>query len=178
MKKQVMYAIKQYGGGVNYLESMFVTCGTDLLQKFEGHGTRAFDPYDHLYYCITTIMMNLAYGKSSETDVNDICKAVTDLQVFYETSGVYLLLDIIPALRFILPSMKKAYRDMTKVTNNVHEICNRLTKNRQEILSGANPQPRFYIDHFLSLRNKQIVDRKSQQTMLIDDDNVLKYDGC
>ncbi len=172
MKKQVMYAVKQYGDGLNHLESMSVRYGTELLEKFEAHGTQAFDPYQLLRTCVASIMMNLAYGKSSKTDVEAILKEDHEMEILLDFAGVNLLLDIFPGLRFILPSMSRLYRDLVKVGNNIQKICNNLTDSRKKMLSIDNPQPKFYIDHFLGLKNKQILDRKSRTDEVIDDDDI------
>ncbi len=166
-----MYAIKQYGDGLKHLESMSIRCGAELLQMFEAHGTEAFDPYHLLRTCVATIMMNLTYGKSQQTDVNEISRDVAKMEVLFEPGGVYLFLDIFPALRFILPSMREAYRNLLKVANNIHTICNKLTDSRWNILLD-NSQPKFYIDHFIHLKNKQLFDGKSHTDIFLDDDSI------
>ncbi len=172
MKKHMMYALKQYGDGLKHLESQTAKCGTELLEKFAAHGNNAFDPYSLLQTCVAILMMNLAYGESSQPDVDKIIEADAKIEELFEPTGIYLLLDIFPALRFILPTMRKAYSDLVDATNNLHEICIKLTESRKKKLSQGNQQPEFYIDHFLSLKNKQILDRKKDKDIIIDDDNV------
>ena len=172
MKKQVMHAIRQYGDGLKHLESQSIKSGTELLQKFQSYGTNAFDPYSLIRTCLTTIIMSLAYGKCSPPDVEAIHQEEDKLGALFEPAGAYLLLDIIPSLRFIVPSMKRAYKDLLDVADKIHGICNKLTNSRREILHLDNPQRKFYIDHFLSLKNKQIMDHKAHTKLTIDDDNI------
>ncbi len=172
MKKQMMYALRQYGDGLKHLESQTITSGTKLLEVFEACDTKPFDPYHHIRTCIATIIMNLAYGKSSGNDVREIVTANENLEHLMKPAGAFFFLDIFPVLRFILPSVRKAYWEVVKAAKHLHKISNKLTQGRQKVLDVDNPQPKFYIDHFLSLKDKPIMDRKSQTDIVIEDENI------
>ncbi len=172
MKEQITNAVKQYGDGLKHLESMTIKCGTELLQSFEEHGPNAFDPYDLLRTFVVKSSMNLVYGISSQTDIDEIVKVIGKLEELIVPSGVYMLLDIFPVLRFIVPSMMRAYRDLLEVANKIHKIGHKLTTSRQKILNEENPGPKAYIDHFLGLMNKQILNRKSYTDIVISNDDI------
>ncbi len=171
-KKQMMHAVKQFGEGLRDLEITAIRYGAELLQKFDAQGTSAFDPCDLLRNCVVSIMMNLVFGEAPESEVIEMDREVVKHEVLFEPAGVYLLLDIFPALRFIMPSMRRVYRELVNNASNIQTMVRKLTSRRQKILREINPETKFFIDHFLILKEKQVVDQKLHKDMIIDDDDI------
>ncbi len=165
-----MSAVRQYGDGLKDLEFMAIKYGTELLENFDIQGSSAFDPCDLLWNCVAKIMMNLAFGDVTKTEINELNEEIVKHESLLEPAGVYLLLDIFPALRFILPSMWKAYRELVNNATSIHKICKKMASKREKILRKENTEPKFYIDHFLHLRNKQVIDGKSKEDLIDDGD--------
>ncbi len=171
MKKEMMTAIRQHGDGLKHIESMSIKCGTQLLNQFAAQGSRAFDPFNMLRTCTATIMMNLVYGSSTPQDVDTFIEKENKMVEFFDPASHYMLLDIFPALRFILPSMRKAYNDCIREMNALHQLLNKYTEKRKEVVETSQAQ--VFIDHFLNLQDKSMVDSKSQQDITISYDNVI-----
>ena len=167
MKKEMLIAIRQHGIGLKRAESISIKCGTDLLHRFTKQGPKSFDPFYMLRTCTADIMMNHIYGSSTRQDIETIITKEESLAPFFDQASIYMLLDILPGLRFILPSMKKACKDFVCERDAIFQICQKYTEKRR---LAHTSQPNCFIDHFLNLQDRPTPDGKF---VAIDYDNVL-----
>ena len=158
MKQEMISAIKA-GDELQDPEATCLKCGEELLQMFKAQGTKPFRPRDPLRECTTKIFLELCYGPVSQEDV--IKMHTLELEMFrcLAQGGIFLMLDILPSLRYIIPSLQKGYRDLVKVSNDLNELGRKLTAARAAVFEKSRPH--VYIDQFLSLKNKVVSDPES-----------------
>ncbi len=152
-KNQMMRAMKQHGDGLKKLESMTLIFGMEMLSTMEQYNGDAFDPYKAVRFCVGSIIMALTYGYSTHHDVI----AFTDLETksirMLQPNGLYLLLDILPWLRFVFPKLGAIYKEMEKYGKDVEELFRVFTDTRKETMKES--ESKVIIDHFLNLIEAQ-----------------------
>ncbi len=174
LKKHVMVAMKQHGDGLKHLETMTIKHVDEMLNKMENYNGAPFSPGLLMRMTIASIMLTLIYGKSSEEDVKNFYH---DEEQFFEViqqSGPYMMLDAMPILRFIIPSVKKAFADFMTQINITNTLFDNITIARRN--AYEHPRVEFFIDHFLKLLNmsksegdkSRIVDETTLSSMGID----------
>ncbi len=98
--------------------------------------------------------MNLTYGEVSKEDVDKLQRKGSELETFFAPAGLLLLLDIFPPLRYVVQPIKIAFKEMLKVKEDFHSICERLTQIRLKKLESSEPE--CFIDHFLNRLGKNV----------------------
>ena len=144
-----MVAIKQHGDGLKHLEAMTIKYGEQLLTKMENYGGEPFDPEELLIMTVASIMLTLIYGHIKEEDVKIFIHHLQQLLKVFQVNGAYLMLDILPISRFIVPSVKKAYAEFMMVMNNHVTLFGNMTTARRKLYK--HPHVEYLIDHFLKL---------------------------
>ncbi len=149
MKKQVMAALKQHGDGLKHLEALTLQHGEKMLQKMDGYNGQPFDPSQHLCMTIASIMLSLLYGQGTQQDAMNFINIADNLGKVFQSNGPYMMLDILPILRFIVPSVKKAHAEFLTVVNDTHTHYDNMTASRRK--TYIHPHVEFFIDHFFKL---------------------------
>ncbi len=167
MKKQVMIALRQHSEGMKYLETTTVKFCTEMLESMKAIGENAFDPYIKIRRTIGCVMMDMIYGKISEPDLERFNYLEEILAKMFEPEGTFLLLDMFPALRFVVPSIRKAYNELTDVSNEMQAISRKLMEKRQKEFDEKNIE--CVIDHFVNLCNNQ---SNGNGQIYIDDNDI------
>ena len=169
MKKQLMVAMKQHGDGLKHLEAMTLKYGKEMLQKIEDYKGAPFDPAELLITALASIMLTLIYGHTTEEEANIFSRQQKQLLNVFQANGAYLMLDILPILRFIVPSVKKAYAEFRRVFKNQFNLYENYTGARRNLYK--HPQVECFIDHFLelSITNKSEEDK----SRIIDELNIV-----
>ena len=159
MKKQMMVAIKQHGDGLKNLEAMTLKHGVEMLQKMEKYAGKPFDPAELLNTTIASIMLTLIYGHTTEEDVKKHIACEKQALRVFQANGAFLMLDVFPILRFIVPSVRKAYAELIAVINNFVTLYDKIVAARRRLYK--HPQVEYFIDHFLklSITNKSEEDK-------------------
>ncbi len=171
-KKQMIISLKQHSDGLRYLEQVTLKYGTQLMDQMIEHGQgKAFDPFCPLYKVMGSIMMTLVYGSHSEKDIELVYHHYTETTKVFQANGPYLLLDILPPLRFVLPMAKKAYQVFTSSTKEMLQTYRSFAEARKkQILSEQNTfefndtASKPCIDHFINLSNNDHDDGLSKST--------------
>ena len=168
MKKQIMIALKQHEGGLKHLEAMTLKHGEEMLQKMEDYNGQPFDPSQLLCMTIASIMLTLIYGQVTEQDAMNFIHNTDNIQRVFQPNGAYMILDILPILRFIVPSVKRAFAEFLTVINNKNTLYDTITAARRK--TYTHPQVEFFIDHFLKLQgdNSKIVNEIDIRSMGMD----------
>ena len=154
MKKQIMVALKQHGDGLKHLEAMTLKHGDEMLQKMEDYKGQPFDPSQLLNVMVASIMLTLIYGESTEQDAMNFIHNDHKLVKVYKPSGAYFLLDILPILRFIIPSVKRAYVEFLTEVNNTNTLYDNMTAARRKTFA-KHMEGEYFIDHFLKLEGER-----------------------
>ncbi len=149
MKKQLMTSIKQHGDGLKHLEAMTLQYGDEMLQKMEDYKGEPFDPADLLVMTIASVMLTLIYGHASEEDAAEFINSQEKQSKVLQSTDAYMMLDILPISRFIVPSVKKAYAEFMMVMNNARMLYDNITAVRRR--TYKHPNVEYFIDHFLKL---------------------------
>ena len=170
-KNHMMRAMKQHGDGLKQLESMTLTFGTEMLKQMEKHGSEAFDPHRMIRLCVGSIIMTLTYGYSTHDDV----KAFTELDArnlkTLDPSGLYLLLDLFPWLRFVFPKVRAIYKEVCENGKNMEELFKEFTDKRKEDKRACDSESMVFIDHFLNQLETQC---SSEETnIMLDEKDVI-----
>ena len=118
-------------------------------KKMEDYGGEPFDPAELLISTVASIMLTLIYGCTMEKDVKKHINYEKQLVKVFQSNGAYLMLDILPISRFIVPSVKKAYAEFTAVINSYVTLYENITASRRR--SYKHPEVEYFIDHFLKL---------------------------
>ena len=149
MKKQMMVSIKQHGDGLKHLENMTLQYGDKMLQKIENYNGEPFDPARLIAKTLSSVMLTLIYGHATEEDAEKFINNGEGLGKVFKASGPYVMLDILPILRFIALSVRKAYAELMIIVNDTKMLYDRITADRRKTYN--HPQVEFFIDHFLKL---------------------------
>ncbi len=151
IKKQMMQAIKQYGDGLQNLEAMTLSFGMEMLQEIECNGSRAFNPYGIFRVTIGSIIKALTYGSSPNTrdDVIRFSEVDQRFAAMMTPSGINILLDICPSLRFFSRKLTTGYNELIEVGNKFEEICGSFMNTRKA--NREMDTSKVFIDHFIDL---------------------------
>ena len=122
MKKQLMTAMKQHGDGLKHLEAMTLQYGDEMMQKMEEYKDGAFDPARLIVRAMASVMLTLIYGHTTEDDAKKHIRNDEQQNKVFQSTGAYMMLDILPISRFILPSVKKAYAEFMMVMNDARML--------------------------------------------------------
>ncbi len=161
MKKQVMESLKQHGDGRKHLEDMTLKYGDEMLTKMEDYSGQPFDPQKILVATVASVMLTLIYGHTTEEDAKKFIHCEEQVNKVLQPNSAYLMLDMLPILRFIIPSVKKAFAEFMTVIKNAISLYDGITASRRKLYK--HPKVEFVIDHFLKLSMiNQIEDDKSK----------------
>ncbi len=167
----MLKSMKKHGAGLKHLESQTLKFGMEMLTEMSKCCGQAFDPFDVIRLALGSIMMTLVYGYSTPTDVKQFAELENHFVRMMKPSGFYLLLDICPLLRFVLPKLKMIHQEFLDVGKNVEQTFRSYTNNRKKTLNSDNS--RVIIDHFLLHDN--LGDPKGRNIAF--DDTDLTYIG-
>ena len=123
MKKQMMVALKQYGDGLQHLESLTIKYGEELIEKFKTQNHNPFDPRKYVRTCVTAIMLTLTYGNTPKEKIQEMQTGEDEIARFYGPAGIYLIFDLFPRLIGIIPPLYRAYVKMLRAVDKVKK-CN------------------------------------------------------
>ena len=149
MKKQVMIALKERGDGLKNLETQTLHYGNEMLKTIEQYKGGPFDPRIVLHTAVAHMLLVLVFGQSSDEDAAACIEDERNLEQVFTPSGAYLILDIIPFLRYIVTPLKKAYITFIDAVSNSHAIYDKCTTARRKLYDHPNVE--VCIDHFFKL---------------------------
>ncbi len=148
-KKHTMQAIRQHGEGLKHAESMTLSFGFEMLEKFQNYHGKCFDPYEIFRRTMGSILMANTYDHSTQEDVDKFSKVLERFTAAMKPSGPNILLDICPSLRFLSTRLRTSYDEIVAIGNDFEEILGPLTEARKANRKVQNPK--IFIDHFLDL---------------------------
>ncbi len=163
MKKQMIISLRQCGDGLKQLEAMTLKHGEEMLQEMEKFNGKAFNPFDLILMTASTITLTLMYGCTTKQDTRDIIDVSKQILDVFCHSGPYMMLDVFPFLRYIVPSVKKAYQNFMFVVNKANTHYANKTAARKEIYH--HPEVDFFIDHFLKLQEMSKINEDKSKTV-------------
>ena len=149
MKQQTMVSLKQHGDGLKRLEAKTLEYGEQMLQKMKDYNGKAFDPHDLICEAIAYIMMTLTYGEATQEDVNEFLKNEKEVHESFNPAGIYLMLDVFPFLRYVVPPLKRAFERFMHDLNRMKQIFDNFTNARRK--QYRHPKTEVVIDHFFKL---------------------------
>ncbi len=168
MKKQLMLAMKQYGDGLKHVEAMTLKHGQDMLQQMQDYAGAPFDPAQLLIRTMASIMLTLIYGRSLGEDTKNVVSCEEQLNKVFQENGPYMMLEMLPVSRFILPSVKKAFEEFVLEINNAINLYSNLTGERRK--SYKHPHVEVLIDHFLKLSTTNRFDE--DKSRIVDESDI------
>ncbi len=174
MKKQLMTAMKQHGDGLKHLEDMTLQYGEEMLQKMEANNGKPFDPAHLLFTTTASIMMTLIYGHATEEDVTNAINIQKQILKVFQSNGAYLMLDMLPISRFIVPSVKKAYAEFMMVMNEARILYDSIAAVRRR--TYEHPNVEFFIDFFLKLSATNEFDEDKTRVVEESDIRAVGFD--
>ncbi len=149
MTTQLLVAMKQHGDSLKHVEAMTIKYGEEMLQKMEAYGQEAFDPAELLITTFSSIMLTLIYGHVEDEQVKKHAECSRQMIKVFGSNGPFMMLDVLPISRFILPPVKKAYDEFRVWVNNYVTLYEKITAARRKLYK--HPQVEYFIDHFLKL---------------------------
>ncbi len=158
--------MKQHGDGLKHLEAMTIKYGEEMLQKMEEYRGKGepFDPAELLIMTVSSIMMTLIYGRVTEEDIrNHVYLGKQEFEIF-QPNGAYLMLDILPVSRFILPFVKKAHSVLKEVIGIYATLYDNIAVERRKLYK--HPEVEYFIDHFLKL---SITNKNEEKSRIVDE---------
>ncbi len=170
-KKHLMQALKQHGDGLKHLEAMTLKFGHEMLKEMENHQRNPLEPNELFRSTIGSIIMVLTYGYSTTDDVKKCIDLDSRSQALLVPSGPGILLDICPALRFVLPQLKTLFDDVIKFRKDVENTFRTFTSIRKLNMHNSNSQ--IFIDHFLNLIDESSNSKDSKKITLEEEDVVF-----
>ncbi len=167
LKKQVMAALKQHGDGLKNLEAKTLLCGNQMLKTIEEYKGGPFEPGDLIQMTLAHIMSVLMFGQSSDKDAAAFMEDQHKLEEVLRPAGAYLILDIVPFLRYFLPPVKKAYKELINFLTATNSMYDNHIAKRRRLYNHQNVE--VFIDHFFYLN---IMNQDKDTTKHIDEANI------
>ncbi len=159
MKKQMMVALKKQGDGLKHLEAMTLNHGAEMLQKMEDYKGKPFDPAETLNMTVASIMLTRIYGRTTEEITKRHVNFEKEALGVLQANGAFLMLDILPILRFIVPAVRNAFAEFMAMIDNFVTLYDKRVVARRRLYK--HPQVECFLDHFLklSITNKSDEDK-------------------
>ncbi len=167
MKKQLMVALKQHGDGLKNLEEKTLLCGDQMLKIMEEHKGDGFEPGSLIHKTVAQIMLILIFGQCSKEDAAAFIEAQDSLEEVLRPDGAYLILDILPSLKYVLPTVKRAYTALINEVTRANSIYDNKIAARRKLYDHPNVE--VFIDHFLKLK---IMNQAGDTTKTIDENDI------
>ena len=98
--------------------------------------------------------MTLTYGFSDEKAFTKMQEKEQEWFEMFGETGRAATLNMWPFLRFIVPSVRKVYKEFDKITKDYVNAYKAFTNKRKSEFDGKNPQ--IYIDHFFNMMDKPV----------------------
>ncbi len=168
-KKHMMRAIKQSEDQIKHVESMTLSFGTEMLEEMEKHQGNAFDPYNTILLCVGSIVMDMTFGYSTIDDVKTFTQLWADTVKVLEPKGLYLLLDIFPWLRFVLPKFRAIHREVRKYGKDMEKTFRMFTDTTKKRTRTSDSMA--CIGHFLNLLETQC--NSDKRINMLDEKDVI-----
>ncbi len=149
MKKQVMAAMKQHGDGLKNLENKTLFCGNQMLKIIEQYKGKSFEPGPLIHMAVAHIMLILVFGQGSKGDASEFIEAEKNMEEVLRPVGAGLILDIVPFLRYFIPSVNRAYRQLINVADSTKLFHYKHISARRKLYDHPNVE--VFIDHFIRL---------------------------
>ena len=156
MKKQVMAALKQHGDGLKNLEAKTLFYGNQLLKTIKEYNGKPFEPRGLIRMSIAHIMLILMFGQSSESDAVAFMESQSNIDEIFRPAGAYIILDLAPLLRYFVPPVKKAYRELLDVMISTNCIYDKYIALRRKLYDHSNVH--VFMDHFFYLNTMNQAD--------------------
>ncbi len=154
LKKNMRVALKQHGDGLQHLEEMSTMHIKELLNKMESTGGVAFEPSSMISTTMGNLMTTLTYGFSDEDALKKLQEIEMNWFWMFCEPGPCTMLNLCPPLRFIVPSVKKLFKEFRDLTDAYLNAYKGFTDRRKKDFDEKNPN--IYIDHFLNLLDKPV----------------------
>ncbi len=120
-----------------------------MLEKMADFNGESFDPHEIIQTTVASTMLALIYGECSEQDAKNFIHCEEQLNTVFQQSVPYMLLDAVPLLRFVVPSVKKAFQEFITEFNNINRLYDNITAPRRK--KYKHPHVEFLMDHYLKL---------------------------
>ena len=167
LKKQVIAAVKQHGDGLKHLETMTLKHGNQMIEKIHGYAGKAFDPGRLIDITIAHLMLVLIFGHSTEELALEFRENEYKIETVLRPAGEYLILDIAPVLRYVVPSVKKVYKKFINQIRTSFAQYDRCIEARRKLYK--HPKVEVFIDHFLKLN---ITNKTEDSTTRVDEADI------
>ncbi len=167
LKKQVMAALKQHGDGLKNLEAKTLIYGEQMLKTMEESKDKPCDPGQLIHMTVAHIMLILIFGMSSDEDAAAFIENEHGIEEVVQPSGAYLILDIVPFLRYLVPSVKRAYTTLINVITRSNAAYDRYIAARRQLYDHPNVE--VFIDHFFKLN---IINDTEDATKYVDEKDI------
>ncbi len=149
MKKEVMEAIKQHGDGSKNIEEKTLHYGRQMLRTFEQSNGGPFEPGKLIHLTVAKIMQCLLFGQGSEEDAEACMQVGNNMTKVLLPVGAYMMLDIIPYLRYVVLPVKNAYTTFMNAVTSMNSNFDRYIMTRRKFY--VHPNAETVIDHLIKL---------------------------
>ena len=132
--------------------------------------------FKHNNHFTGNLTMTLTYGFSDEKAFIKMQEKEQEWMEMFEETGPAATLNMWPFLRFIVPSVRKVYKQFDTTTKHYVDAYKAFTNKRKSEFDGKNPH--IYIDHFLNMMDKPVklgeLKSKLQHTLIPRDVKKVK----
>ncbi len=167
MKKELMAALKQHGDGLKNIEAKTLFYGEQMLKTIGKYYDNPFEPGQLIYITVAHILLILIFGERSDKDAIALIKNMDNIEEVLRPEGVYLLLDIVPFLRYFVPPVKMAYKTLINVVNNKNTLYENFIAARRQLYDHPNVE--VFIDHFFKLN---ITNKSEDKAKNVDETDI------
>ncbi len=176
-KTHMIRALKKYGDGFPHVESMTVKFGMDMLSEIESLNCSPFYPYPLLRKTVGSIIMEFAFGYSTPEDVIHFEKLEHGFITVMNPNpfSSYMILDILPSLRFWVPTFIRNYKHLVSVGKEMIETTKSYLSIRKETMDYNNPSS--YMDHLINVVHGDSDQSKSKGQNITFDDTDIQFVG-
>ncbi len=105
-------------------------------------------------YFSGNLTMTLTYGFSDENGFTKLQEVEQEWMEMFGDTGPAATVNMWSFLRFIVPSVRKVYKECHKITKEYVNAYKAFTNKRKSEFDGKNPQ--IYIDHFFNMMDKPV----------------------
>ncbi|XP_046583100.1 cytochrome P450 1A1-like [Haliotis rubra] len=120
----------------NPVEEIICEEVSNILEEFEGYNGQAFDPHDHIYIAMGSVIYQICYGRKGNVRADkDFCEYILHTQDFstFVTAGNPV--DIFPWLRHFMKKRVKQFKDLL---SKGHLIRRKRIRDHLETFSSDN----------------------------------------
>jgi len=165
-------ALRQYISNIPLIEERLAKSAQKLLDDFEKHSGKSFDPVKNIELCVTDVISGIVFGKQYDTDDPNVRTILEDVSTFTRSHNevqAMVFLDFFPSSRYF---PFKSCKKVVGIWNHALEDVRVILRQRERVFDPIKPATDL-LENLLQARNEALAKASENVTAIMSEDHLI-----